>query len=241
MNTFVLSYYVSLCVQFISFIIQFYGIFLYVSPLFFSLKYALKIEFYVSIIEFIVYLWIGTNLSNYNVIMTKRYIDWILTTNGLMLSFSLLFIFLKNREENIKKPIEQEKITYSQNNSIKQFIHNNKKHFIPLIIYNNAMLLCGFMGEKNIIPKIYSFSFGFLFFILNFYYLFIYFAKYSQFGKILFSIITIIWSLYGFSHLLSDIHKNICYNILDLISKNLFGIFIVYLMINKRRFMFLQN
>ena len=83
MNNFIISYYLSLCVQFITFLIQFYGIFLYVPPLFISLKYALHIELWVSLIEFMVYLWIGTNLKNLDKIMTKRYIDCVLNTNAI--------------------------------------------------------------------------------------------------------------------------------------------------------------
>uniref|UniRef100_A0A6C0KIP7 Uncharacterized protein n=1 Tax=viral metagenome TaxID=1070528 RepID=A0A6C0KIP7_9ZZZZ len=238
MNNFIISYYLSLCVQFITFLIQFYGIFLYVSPLFISLKYALHIELWVSLIEFMVYLWIGTNLKNLDKIMTKRYIDWVLTTNALMVSLSLLFIFFKKREEKSKNTSSPYAIAESSNDNIKQIISNNKKYIIPLIIFNNAMLLFGFMGEKKIIPKFYSFTIGFLFFILNFYFLFEYFAKHSSSGKVVFYIITFIWSMYGFSHILSNMNKNICYNILDLISKNIFGLFMVYLIFNPESFMF---
>ena len=58
MNYFVYSYYLSLFVQFLAFFIQFYGVFLYVTPELIPLKYALNIEVCVSIIEFMVYLWI---------------------------------------------------------------------------------------------------------------------------------------------------------------------------------------
>ena len=90
------------------------------------------------------------------------------------------------------------------------------------------MLLIGYLGEKNIIPVIYSFSIGFVFFATSFYLIYKNFAQYSQSGKRVFYIITTIWSLYGIAHLLGKIGKNTAYNILDLISKNALGVFLVY-------------
>lgn len=226
MNTFVYSYYMSVFVQFIAFFIQFYGVYLHVSPELIPLKYALNIEVCVSVIEFFVYMWIGTNLANFDVIMTKRYADWVITTNGLMISISLLYIYLNQQETK-----QQQKQVLEENNR-KTLLDANLSKFIPLIVYNNLMLLCGFMGEKGFISKTYSFSFGFFFFFMGFYYLFKEFAIHSQSSTNVFYIITTIWALYGFSHLLPKLEKNVAYNILDLISKNLFGVFMVYLIIN---------
>lgn len=224
MNSFVYSYYISLFVQFLAFFIQFYGVFLDVTPELVPLKYALNIEVCVSVIEFIVYVWIGTNLKNLDVVMTKRYADWLITTNGLMISISLLFIYLNQQELKHEEPPEE-------NNKETLFVNNTRK-FIPLIVYNNLMLLCGFMGEKGVLSKKYSFSLGFFFFFLSFYYLYQGFAMYSPTSTNVFYVITTIWALYGFSHLLPKIEKNVAYNILDLISKNLFGVFMVYLILN---------
>lgn len=224
MNSFLYSYYISVFVQLIAFIIQFYGVFLHVTPQLIPLKYALNIEVCVSVIEFLVYLWIGTNLKNLDVVMTKRYTDWVITTNGLMISISLLFIYLNQQEiHHEEQPKENNKQT---------LIVDNISKFIPLIVYNNLMLLCGFMGEKGVLSKKYSFSLGFFFFFLSFYYLYKGFAMYSPSSTKLFYIITTIWALYGFSHILPKMEKNVAYNILDLISKNLFGVFMVYLILN---------
>ena len=224
MNSFVYSYYMSVFVQFIAFFIQFYGVFIRVTPELIPLKYALNIEVCVSVIEFMVYVWIGTNLKNLDVVMTKRYVDWVITTNGLMISISLLFIYLNQQELKHEEPPEE-------NNKETLFVNNTRK-FIPLIVYNNLMLLCGFMGEKGVLSKKYSFSLGFFFFFLSFYYLYQGFAMYSPTSTNVFYVIATIWALYGFSHLLPKIEKNVAYNILDLISKNLFGVFMVYLILN---------
>lgn len=241
MNTFVFSYCVSIFVQFVAFVIQLYGTMLIVPRSLTLLKSALYVEFYVSIVEFIVYLWIGNSLSNYEVIMSKRYLDWFLTTNGLIISLTLLFIFFKQREEFMKEQKNKKALTYTPNNNIKHIAENNKHELKEMFLSNNLMLICGLLGEKQILPKIYSFSLGFLFFIYYFRILYESFAKHSHSGKILFYIITFIWSLYGFFHLLPTVSKNIGYNILDLLSKNIFGVFMVYLLLYPEAFFFLPR
>ena len=97
MNSFVSSYYLSVIIQFATFFIQLYGYLLPVDSKLLPLKYALNTEFFVSIIELLVYLWIGFNLSNLSLVMKKRYMDWFITTNAMLIALSLLFIFYNQR------------------------------------------------------------------------------------------------------------------------------------------------
>lgn len=230
MNEFIITYYFSIIFQFISLFIQGYGYNLYVNPSLTYLKYALNIEFFVSLIEILIYIWIGTNLLNYNSVMKKRYLDWVITTNSLMLSFSFLFLFFNDKKIN---EMDINEYTYNNkiNDSIINYIFNNFDKYLPIIIFNNLMLLCGYLGETNLISKKYSFTIGFLFFFISFYYLYEYFAKYSFNGSVVLYGLSFIWSLYGISHILNDKWKNVCYNILDLISKNIFGIILVIMLI----------
>ena len=221
MNHFILTYYLSIIIQFLSLIIQGYGYNLTVPNKILPLKYALNIEFFVSIVEIIVYLWIGTNLINLKTVMTKRYIDWFITTNFLLISIAIVLEYYEDKEEN-------KNIEYNINN----VINKNISKYIPILIFNNLMLIIGYLGEIKTISKKYSFSFGFIFFILSFYYLYKYFIKSSLFGKYFFYMITFIWALYGVSHLLNEKLKNTMYNILDLFSKNFFGVFLVFLILH---------
>ena len=224
MNSFVSSYYLSVLIQFATFFIQLYGYLLPVDSKLLPLKYALNTEFFVSIIELLVYLWIGFNLSNLSLVMKKRYMDWFITTNAMLIALSLLFIFYNQQEAKRQESEKQ--------HTFKSLIKENKGKFIPILIFNTLMLITGYLGETKIISKIYSFTIGFVFFILSFYYLFDNFAKYSDNGKRVFYIIATIWSLYGIAHLLGKINKNTAYNILDLISKNVLGVFLVFLLYN---------
>ncbi len=216
MNSFRISYYISVLIQFISFCVQFYGYTLHVHSKLLPLKYSLNIEFFVSIIEFIVYIWIGFNLTNLTSVMNKRYLDWVITTNALMISMAILMNYyaIENNNPNLKT-----------------VVYDNIPKYIPILLFNNLMLAIGFLGEKKIIQKYISFSGGLIFFILSFFFLYIYFAQHSLFGRIFFYSIAFIWLLYGIAHLMNDKTKNIMYNVLDLFSKNFFGIMIVFIIL----------
>lgn len=227
MKFFIISYYFSVVVQIISLFIQTYGYTLKVNPKIYALKYALNLEFFVSIIELIVYFWIGTNLTNLKNVMNKRYFDWFLTTNCLMISFSLLFIFFNQRQKD--KSTNKEDICEDSANTL---IYSNIQKFLPILFFNNAMIIIGYLGEKKIVSKMISTSFGFAFFFMSFYYLYIYFAKYSTIGPKVLYIMAFIWGLYGIAHNLKEVNKNTCYNILDLISKNAFGVILVFMILH---------
>ena len=81
---------------------------------------------------------------------------------------------------------------------------------------------------KKIINKNLSIIIGFIFFFLAFKYIYDKFVLNNEKNKKLFYFVFIIWSLYGLAAFFPDIQKNSCYNILDLISKNFYGLLIYY-------------
>ena len=92
------------------------------------------------------------------------------------------------------------------------------------------MLSFGILGELGFADQKLSTVLGFLPFLATFSVIFIKFARTDE-AFLLASIVFFIWSFYGFFALLSYERKNIGYNILDIFSKNLFGLFIsVYLL-----------
>ena len=224
MKFFIISYYFSVVVQIISLFIQTYGYTLKVNPKLYALKYALNLEFFVSVIELLVYFWIGTNLKNFGTVMNKRYLDWFLTTNSMMISFSFMFIFFNQRQKD--KSTNKEDVC---EDSCKSLIDKNLHKFAPILFFNNAMLIVGLLGEKKIIPKLFSTLFGFVFFFMSFYYLYLYFAKYSTIGPKILYVMAFIWALYGVAHNLGETSKNVSYNLLDLVSKNAFGVILVFM------------
>lgn len=237
MNPFVLSYWFSVFIQIISLFVQMYGYyFINVTPDLIPLKYALSIEFFVSIVELLVYLWIGFSLSNLSSVMGKRYLDWFITTNFLVVSVSLLMIYFNQREER-KKSYDGDKITPAEQNNKKTLIEHNLPKYAPLVVYNNIMLLVGFLGEKGVLSKWISTPVGFVFFFLGFHHLYHVFAKHSHSGKRVFYFITAIWAMYGIAHTFKEQPKNVAYNLLDLLSKNAFGVFMVYMLLYPNAFL----
>ena len=87
------------------------------------------------------------------------------------------------------------------------------------------MLIFGFLGEINFLNKYISLTIGLFFFTLSFKYIFDNFIQFNYINYITLSIFTFIWLLYAVAFLLDFNTKNIAYNLLDLISKNCFGIF----------------
>ena len=68
---------------------------------------------------------------------------------------------------------------------------------------------------------------GYIFFAMSFSLIYGY-AKETETGMHLFYFLTSVWSLYGVSAMLDETKKNICYNLLDIVSKNFYGLYIYY-------------
>lgn len=117
-----------------------------------------------------------------------------------------------------------------------------------VLILNSTMLYLGYLGEIGVITSSKAVSIGFIPFLA--YYKLIYdtflipidnIKSLSTISKsdrkqsfVLFWYFFSFWSMYGFSALLPYTTKNICYNILDVFSKNFFGLFLSYQLYKKR-------
>ena len=179
------------------------------------LKDILKLELFVQIVETLFYLWIIFSLKNIKLMTSRRYIDWVITTPTMLIS-TLMFLKYKEYKENKKKSF-----TFSE------FIKDDWINIKKIIIFNGFMLLFGYLGETNILPKHLSITIGFIFFYLSFNILYQY-AKNTSEGQKLFYFLTIVWSMYGVSATFPIVSKNISYNLLDIVSKNFYGLFIYY-------------
>ena len=222
MLTFKNTYYMSVFIQFTLLVFMLYHQGLVVSPELEILKKAYNLEFFVSIIEFTVYLFIGYNL-NKNV-TTIRYFDWFITTNVLLITLCYLFLY-----NNYK--VEKNTTALASDKYIKDHYFDI---FTIIIILNSLMLIIGFSGESKIIPKSYGFIGGMIFFLLSFYTIYDNFVK-NNFTNFLYLLVFIfIWLLYAVAYLFKYKEKNIAYNLLDLVSKNLFGLFILYIIYDEK-------
>ena len=181
---------------------------------------VLQLESLVQALQFIFYLTF-VNKFNLETLAITRYGDWFLTTPVMLFTTIVYLTYEARMEENDRKGL------YLYN-----FFIENKNTIIQIFIGNLLMLLAGLFGELGYINKTTSFVLGFIFFIYTFYIIYKNYAKFSENGKKLFNIFAIIWSLYGFGYILPVIEKNLLFNILDIISKNFFGMYL-YLLVDK--------
>jgi len=210
-------------IQVIVFILTAYGMGLEVNREHRALTDMLQLETYVSIIEGLAYIWIWYNIHDLKGMATKRYFDWFITTLLLIFSSVVYFKYEENKDENFRNEVTAKTIWKSE-----------KENILTMFAYCTLMLIFGFLGEIEIIPKSVSVPIGFVFFGLLFMKIYTY-AKTSVIGNKLFPVYLVLWGLYGVSALLPDLYKNIGYNALDLVSKSLLGLYIFYLAFKLRK------
>ena len=118
-----------------------------------------------------------------------------------------------------------------KNSNLYNYIQKNKYFIIKIIVLNLIMLLFGLAGELKYLDYDSAIILGFIPFI---YYFKLIHDKYIT-GKTSSENVNtywfyfIIWSLYGIVAFLSYEYKNYAYNIIELFSKNFFGIFLSYI------------
>ena len=207
------SLLLSIIIQIITGIIEIISLFIKVPPRFLILKQMMVLEVVVQIIEGIFYTYWLYNFKTITNITPKRYTDWTITTPVMLINLIYYMIFLKNDVDL-------------------DFLNVFRKEFytiVSILILNWLMLFFGYLGEIKAIPVLLGVGLGFIPFFLYYYLI------YTNYGtNQLFYYFFIIWSLYGVVAVLPYKTKNMCYNILDLFSKNFFGIFLTYLILANR-------
>ena len=144
---------------------------------------------------------------------------------------------IRNEPRGLQHHARPNQRRYIQNRSLanlgKKFDFNFIKQeygdiFLKIFTSNTLMLIFGFLNEINFLNKYISLTFGVFFFTLSFKYIFDNFIQYNYINYITLSIFIFIWLLYAVAFLFDFHTKNIAYNLLDLISKNCFGIFLFF-------------
>ncbi len=213
------STFISIVIQMLTAIIDIYGISLPVEDNYYILKEILQVELGVQVIELIFYIWLVFSIHSIKNITIFRYADWFITTPVMLIT---LMAYLTIKPDRPTKLID--------------FLTENKNNIIYVVILNMAMLGFGLLAEFVPVHKILFVSIGFIPFIMYFYK--IYKDYLLTDNKDIHPVFTrnrifwyfvIVWSLYGIAALLPYVQKNIGFNILDLFSKNAFGIMLVYI------------
>jgi hypothetical protein len=209
----------SLFIQIITGLIDYYVLTLPTAPDLKLLRELLLLEFIVQIVEGAFYVWLVFAISSAKNITLYRYWDWFITTPTMLITFSTFLIYLKFKESNA-----------TNIPSFTTIISDNLKTYLSIVLLNAAMLLFGYLGELKKLSLFTSVFGGFVPFFIMFYIIYENFAKYTDLGTALFWYFVIVWGLYGVAACLSYNLKNTSYNILDLFAKNFFGLFLAYLL-----------
>jgi len=97
------------------------------------------------------------------------------------------------------------------------------------------MLLFGLLEELGILNRYISLLLGTYFFLLSFYSIYKNYVLLNSKNNNLFYFIFIVWAIYGIIYLLPYNYRNTSYNILDIFSKNFYGLFLFYKILKKRK------
>jgi len=185
------------------------------------LKQLLSLELAVQIIELVFYIWLVYHFPpNTKEEVTKyRYYDWALSTNIMLFTLIVYIIHLRYPDKTITE-------IYTE----------NKKNIHSVLMLNTSMLIIGYMGEVKKLSINQSVYIGFIPFIIYYGIIYKSYVKNDSLPvvsdekkreiNLLFWYFFIVWSMYGISAMFPYTEKNISYNVLDIFSKNFFGLFL---------------
>jgi len=194
------------------------------------LKTIVSLELVVQILEGIFYVFIIRKFAKGDIDTSFRYYDWFFSTPMMLISTMLFLVYLRTKPFEKKESFEEKPEDVDLN--VKNIFMDNKLLIAGMVIFNALMLVVGFMGEKGKMAKMPVFWLGTLFLIISFGYL-NRFTGDEMMGKLFLLIMFIIWALYGVAFLMPLYKKNVWYSILDLFSKNFYGIFLYVVMVIK--------
>ena len=214
-----LSGIASLCIQAVVGLVDYLAINVEIQQNDEILKDLLKVELFVQIIEFIFYVWLIFYFKKTSQNITPfRYVDWAITTPLMLISLSA---FLNHDG----KP-----------SRLSGFLTEHKDSIVKIVLLNASMLFFGLIGELGYLNKYVSTALGFIPFSLNFKFIKDTFLHSDDVSKIfIFYWFVAVWGMYGVFAVMNYTIKNTGYNILDIFSKNVFGVFLAYIVWSKHQ------
>jgi bacteriorhodopsin len=210
----------SLAIQTITGVFGLYGLTIPVAPKDIILKQVLGLEMIVQVIEFIFYLGF-LSVFNLGDLTRKRYYDWFLSTPVMLFTISLYFYYVNFVDGN-------------SDANIADFTSKNAKEIMGFVVLNALMLLFGFLAEIGIMNRGLAFVLGMGALIGSFGIIYKSYAQFSETTRNIFWIMFGLWAMYGLAFLMQPVAKNVGYTALDIFAKNFFGIFLYYIIAQKR-------
>lgn len=215
--------YVSLFAQLFATIYSLFGLQKSLTSVHTILHDILGMETIVQIIEIIFYVTFGfivPTLSATTDIAVYRYADWFITTPLMLLSTCLFMEYIEKRDEQEATPI-----------TIQTFLQKHKYTLILLFLANAMMLIMGYLQETNVVSIYISTFIGFASLWFVYYTIQNTFIKKKNINTPLWWYMFSTWSMYGVAAMFPNMTKNTIYNLLDIVSKNFYSVFLTTFMI----------
>ena len=187
------------------------------------LKDILVLETIVQVIETGWYIFVIRRLPQEDM-AKNRYYDWLFSTPLMLIN---MFCYL----------LYEDQLEFDPSGTPLRLSSIFKTHYesiIRIILSNLAMLSIGYLYEMGQLSKQVAFWYGLIFLVNTFSIIYTGTGAKSTKGRIVFSIMFLLWSIYGFAFLLPTVTKNSIFNIVDLFSKNFFELYIAILAYQKR-------
>ena len=103
-----------------------------------------------------------------------------------------------------------------------------------MFLCNALMLWFGYLQEIGILSIVWSSILGYVSLLGSFGILYKQFVSKTPQQQGLFYFMFSVWSLYGIAAMLQNKEKNIFYNVLDIFAKNFYGLFLGYLLVQRK-------
>jgi bacteriorhodopsin len=188
----------------------------------------LSLELTVQVIEFAFYVtWIRT--ARVEGMSGVRYFDWFLTTPVMLFTISAYTAYTAYTAHD---PAESE--GRAKPFALSRFVRSEARYLAIIAAANWAMLLFGVAADTGVVSAPFAFVAGFLAMGVSFGAIWHRYARHSAEGRRIFAALSVVWSLYGVAFLADPTTKNSAYNALDVVAKNLFGLFLAYKVVKSR-------
>lgn len=208
----VLSLILSLIIQWITFFVNVFGLLTPLPARDFVLKEILGLETLVQGIELVFYTWYKNHIKDAVIDVTKfRYYDWLLTTPMMLFSTMGFYKYL----------------TYTDTEPLRllTFFKENSPSILFILGMNTLMLLAGYLQEIGVVSLVTSTIVGFGALFTGFFRMYKEFVEFAP-QQFIFFFVFFVWSLYGIAAMFENHWKNTSYNVLDIFSKNFYGLYL---------------
>lgn len=139
-----------------------------------------------------------------------RYLDWFFSTPLMLLSTMGFLLYLASPDQGLGNVFDAD----------------TSGAAIGVLGFNWLMLGFGLVYERQLLPA-WSLVAGMIAFVFSFAFLLFGFVPGTgMLGTALYTFMYIVWGLYGVAATQDDVRKNVAYNLLDIVSKNFYGVFL---------------